>query len=108
MSVFRKLACVALLLVVGVSMAANWLAPAGYAKQYRTQPNAPPTGQHWLGTDDVGRDRFARLLYGTRISLLLAPAAALISTLMAALVGGLAGYLGGGWARIAVAGAGFF
>jgi peptide/nickel transport system permease protein len=103
MSVFRKLACVALLLVVGVSLAANWLAPAGYAKQYRTQPNAAPTRQHWLGTDEVGRDRFARLLYGTRISLLLAPAAAFISTLIAALIGGLAGYLGGGWARIAMA-----
>ena len=52
---------------------------------------------HWLGTDDIGRDRFARLLYGTRISLLLAPAAALVSTSMAALIGGLAGYLGGRW-----------
>jgi peptide/nickel transport system permease protein len=43
------------------------------------------------------------VLYGTRISLLLAPAAALLSTLMAALVGGLAGYLGGAWARAAMA-----
>jgi peptide/nickel transport system permease protein len=42
------------------------------------------------------------VLYGTRISLFLAPAAALISTLLAALVGGLAGYLGGAWARAAM------
>jgi ABC-type dipeptide/oligopeptide/nickel transport system permease subunit len=42
-------------------------------------------------------------LYGTRISLLLAPAAALLSTLMAAVIGGLAGYLGGTWARMAMA-----
>lgn len=102
MSIWRRVACSLLLLVMGVSLAANWLAPAGYAKQYREAVNMPPSRQHWLGTDDIGRDRFARVLYGTRISLLLAPAAALISTLLAALVGGLAGYLGGAWARAAM------
>jgi peptide/nickel transport system permease protein len=91
MNVSRKLACVVVLAVCTTSLAANWLAPAGYAKQFREVPNAPPSHQHLLGTDDVGRDRFARVLYGTRISLLLAPAAALVSTALAALVGGLAG-----------------
>jgi len=103
MSAGRGVACAVLLLVVVVSLAANWLAPAGYSKQYREATDAPPSRQHWLGTDDIGRDRFARVLYGTRISLLLAPAAALLSTLMAALIGGLAGYLGGVWARSAMA-----
>lgn len=103
MSFWRWAACSILLLVVGVSLTANWLAPAGYAKQYREAADAPPSHQHWLGTDEIGRDRFARVLYGTRISLLLAPGAALLSTLMAALVGGFAGYLGGAWARAAMA-----
>jgi peptide/nickel transport system permease protein len=103
MSFWRKVACAVLLLVVGVSLAANWIAPVGYARQYREATSAPPSRQHWLGTDDIGRDRFARVLYGTRISLLLAPAAALLSTLMAAVIGGLAGYLGGAWARSAMA-----
>src|SRR6202166_4223769 len=103
MSLGQKLACGILVLVLGASAAANWLAPAGYAKQYREATDAPPSHTHWLGTDELGRDRFARVLYGTRISLLLAPAAALFSTLMAAFIGGLAGYLGGGWARIAMA-----
>ncbi len=103
MTIWRRVACVILLLVVGVSLAANWLAPSGYAKQYREEADAAPSRAHFLGTDDIGRDRFARVLYGTRISLLLAPAAALLSTLMAALVGGLAGYLGGTWARSAMA-----
>jgi peptide/nickel transport system permease protein len=103
MRLWRILACAVLALVLGASAAANWLAPAGYAKQYREATDAPPSRAHWLGTDEVGRDRFARVLYGTRISLLLAPAAALLTTLMAALIGGLAGYLGGVWKRMAMA-----
>ena len=103
MNLWRKLAWVALALVLGASVSAHWLSPSGYAKQYRDATNAAPSRSHWLGTDELGRDRFARVLYGTRISLLLAPAAALVSTLMAAFIGGLAGYLGGTWARIAMA-----
>jgi peptide/nickel transport system permease protein len=103
MSLWRKLACSVLLLVLSLTSIAGWLAPSGYSKQDREAIGAPPSRQHWLGTDDIGRDRFARVLYGTRISLLLAPAAALVSTLLAALIGGFAGYLGGVWARAAMA-----
>ena len=103
MTIWRRLACAVLLLVLVVSICANWLAPAGYSKQYRDTPGAAPSRSHWLGTDDIGRDRFARVLYGTRISLVLAPAAALLSTLMAALIGGVAGYVGGLWQRGAMA-----
>jgi ABC-type dipeptide/oligopeptide/nickel transport system permease subunit len=103
MRLWRQVACGVLILVLAASMAANWIAPAGYARQYRDDTNAAPSRTHWLGTDEIGRDQFARVLYGTRISLLLAPAAALLSTLMAALIGGLAGYLGGVWARMAMA-----
>lgn len=101
MSAARKLACAVVFAVCAGSLAANWLAPAGYAKQFRDVPSAPPSRQHLLGTDEIGRDRFARVLYGTRISLLLAPAAALVSTALAALAGGLAGYMGGIWLRAA-------
>jgi peptide/nickel transport system permease protein len=103
MSRARTVAFAVLLVVTGASLAAGWLAPAGYARQYREAAAAAPSAQHWLGTDEIGRDRFARVLYGTRISLLLAPAAALLSTFLAALIGGLAGYLGGAWARVAMA-----
>jgi peptide/nickel transport system permease protein len=103
MNLWRKLACAVLAVVLCAAAAANWLAPAGYARQYRDVTDSAPSRTHWLGTDEIGRDRFARVLYGTRISLLLAPAAALISTLMAAFIGGLAGYLGGIWANLAMA-----
>lgn len=98
----RKLACAFVLMVGLFALFAERLAPAHYATQFRAVPNAAPSRNHLLGTDDIGRDRFSRILYGTRISLLLAPAAALLSTLMAALIGGVAGYLGGFWARCAM------
>jgi peptide/nickel transport system permease protein len=98
----RQCAAVLLLMVVAGSFGAELLAPAHYGTQFREAPNAAPSRQHLLGTDDLGRDRFSRLLYGTRISLLLAPAAALISTMLAGLIGGIAGYLGGRWRRLAM------
>ena len=101
MKAARVLSCVIVVAVCSLSLGANWLAPAGYAKQFRELPDAPPSRAHLLGTDEVGRDRFARVLYGTRISLLLAPAAALVSTALAAIIGGLAGYLGGNWLKLA-------
>jgi ABC-type dipeptide/oligopeptide/nickel transport system permease subunit len=88
----------AVLFLLAVSTAcllADFVAPAPYAQQFRDLPDAAPSGQHLLGTDDLGRDRFSRLLYGTRVSLLLAPAAALLSSLLAALIGGAAGFVGG-------------
>src|SRR5579863_3317851 len=74
---------------------ANVLAPASYARQFRDAPNASCSLQHPLGTDDLGRDRFSRLLHGARLSLLFAPAAALLSSLVAVFVGGAAGFAGG-------------
>ena len=98
----QRLACAFLLLIVLLTVFAGQITPAHYATQFREAPNAPPSRQHLLGTDEVGRDRFSRVLYGTHVSLLLAPAAALLSTLLAALIGGVAGYLGGTWVRWAM------
>ena len=50
---------------------------------------------HWLGTDQLGRDQLARLLYGGRVSLTVAMAAAAISVVLGVTVGTLAGYFGG-------------
>jgi ABC-type dipeptide/oligopeptide/nickel transport system permease subunit len=90
------------------SLGAAYIAPSSYAEQFRDAISAPPSARFWLGTDELGRDRFARLLYGTRVSLLLAPAAALLSTLIAALIGGAAGYLGGRWERLLTTGVDLF
>ncbi|ENU80420.1 hypothetical protein F975_02183 [Acinetobacter sp. ANC 3789] len=56
---------------------------------------SPPTLENWLGTDDQGRDVFARLLYGLRVSLLFGFALTLFSAIVGILVGAIQGYYGG-------------
>src|SRR5713226_8988666 len=102
MKTLRLLAWGFLLSIFMATLLAEFVAPAPYAEQFRESPNALPSWQHPLGTDELGRDALSRLLYGSRVSLLLAPAAALLATLIAALVGGVAGYLGGWWERAAM------
>jgi peptide/nickel transport system permease protein len=102
MKTLRQFVLGILILVFSASLMAGFLAPAPYAQQFRDSPNARASRRFPLGTDDLGRDRLSRLLYGSRVSLLLAPAAALLSTLIAALVGGVAGYLGGWRERLIV------
>lgn len=57
----------------------------------------PPSFQHFLGTDELGRDNFIRLLYGGQVSLTVALAAGLASALIGTTVGMAAGYAGGRW-----------
>ncbi|PYE54259.1 oligopeptide ABC transporter permease [Deinococcus yavapaiensis] len=56
---------------------------------------APPSAQHLLGTDDLGRDILSRIIYGSRVSLLVGFAVALISITIGTVMGVLAGYFGG-------------
>ncbi len=58
---------------------------------------APPSREHWLGTDDVGRDLLARLLCGGQVSLLIGLSAAAISAAVGIPLGLLAGYRRGAW-----------
>jgi peptide/nickel transport system permease protein len=55
---------------------------------------APPSWQHWLGTDHLGRDVFSRMLYGARISLLVGFVAVGLSLVIGVFVGAVAGYYG--------------
>ena len=95
MKQIRTFAAAFLLLVSIASLSAPWWIEAPYERQFRNDPDGPPSKQFLLGTDGLGRDRLSRLMYGTRISLLMAPASALISCLAAAVLGGVAGFLGG-------------
>jgi len=108
MTRLQKAALTLLGLVALASLLAGLLAHSSYAEQFRDALSAPPSLRFPLGTDELGRDRFARLLYGTRVSLLLAPAAAFLATAIAALVGGSAAFLGGRWEQSVTAGIDLF
>jgi len=66
---------------------------SGTAKIFR--PDLPPSRQHWLGTTNLGQDIYSQLIWGTRLSLLIALAVGAVATILAVLVGVSAGYLGG-------------
>ncbi|HTQ55540.1 MAG TPA: ABC transporter permease subunit [Bryobacteraceae bacterium] len=96
----RRLAWGFLAVLFAAALLADSLTGGSYAHQFRDLPGAAMSWRFPLGTDALGRDRLLRLLVATRISLLLAPAAAILSTALALLVGGLAGYCGGVLDRI--------
>jgi peptide/nickel transport system permease protein len=91
MSRSQKLAWGFLAAVTLVALSAGFVSGYGYDEQRRAEASLAPGPGHLLGTDDLGRDRWSRLLYGTRISLLLAPTAAVLSTTLAGFVGLAAG-----------------
>ena len=63
---------------------------------FAKSPNpAPPTGDNWLGTDDRGRDVFARLLYGFRVSILFGLALTITGVALGVLTGAIQGYFAG-------------
>ncbi len=99
MTGIRMFATVVLCVVFVAAIGAGIWAPEPYDKQFRDSTAAPPSWRFVLGTDDLGRDRLSRLLYGSRVSLLLAPAAALLATAVAAIAGAAAGFLGSRWER---------
>lgn len=57
--------------------------------------NMPPNGEHWFGTDHLGRDIFSRVLYGGRVSLLVGLVTTAVALVIGTLVGATAGYAGG-------------
>lgn len=89
--------------VLLTTLFAGILAPCPYDLQYRDEISAAPSRLHLLGTDAVGRDRLSRLLFGCRVSFLLAPAAAVFSVLIAMAIALAATSLGGQWERAATA-----
>ena len=81
---------VACLLLLG-ALLAPWIAPADPAAQNLPARLQAPSWQHWMGTDELGRDVFSRTLYGARVSLFVAISVVLGCGVTGLAIGTLAG-----------------
>ena len=84
-----------ILILVLAAVFADYIAPYDYAQVDLLHTLEFPSLQHLMGTDDFGRDIFSRILYGGRISLLVATLSVFSSILAATVLGSVAGYFGG-------------
>jgi len=85
-----------LLIVLTVAVAPGTIIQRDWA--YRPNPlmvNTPPSAEHLLGTDEVGRDILSRLIYGGRVSLTVGVLSMVVSLSVGTVLGGVAGYFGG-------------
>ena len=97
---FRKhrLALISLIFIVfllAVAILAPWLMPYPYDEIDVPNAFAPPSREHLMGTDQLGRDVLSRLMWGTRISLYVGIAATLLGQIFGVFVGAVSGYYGG-------------
>lgn len=92
-------AAVAGLAIVGtlvlVAIFAPWLATHDPYRQSLPDMLKPPSAQHWLGTDELGRDIWSRVVYGARVTLGIVFTVAILSAPIGLAIGCTAGYLGG-------------
>ena len=86
---------VVIVLLVALALAAPLLAPYAPEAQNLRERLRPPSGSHWFGTDEFGRDVLSRVLYGARISLLTGLVPVLSGLLVGTSIGLVAGYYGG-------------
>ena len=83
------------LLFIVVAIFADVLAPYGYMKIHMLDMLQGPSAQYLLGTDHLGRDFLSRLIHGARLSLTVGLAATTLTIVVAVLIGGISGFLGG-------------
>jgi peptide/nickel transport system permease protein len=90
-----RVALVLTALLVLLAVFAPWIAPRGPAAQDLPARLQGPSAAHWMGTDELGRDEFARVLYGARISMLVGVSVVMGAGLLGLAVGAVAGFFGG-------------
>jgi len=94
----NRFAISGLIILVGMTMLvllANVLTPYSYETQNLALGASPPSAQHWLGTDTLGRDLLTRILYGGRVSLMVGFLATAVALFIGVSWGMISGYMGG-------------
>lgn len=86
---------VTVLALVAVAILADLLAPHDPNRQIYTAVLTPPSGEHLLGTDNLGRDVLSRIIHGSRVSLLVGLSSVAFATVMGSFIGLIAGYARG-------------
>ncbi len=86
---------VVVILLILMAVFAEQIAPYDFAFQDPDNKFDYPSAQHWLGTDNFGRDLLTRIIFGGRISLLVSVMAVALSLVVGGLLGATAGYFGG-------------
>jgi|YNPNPStandDraft_1061719.scaffolds.fasta_scaffold22911_3 peptide/nickel transport system permease protein len=96
---FRNRLAIAGMVILGIlllcAIFAEQLAPYDPIEQELLLRRQPPSAQHWMGVDEVGRDILSRIIFGSRISLQIGIVSVSLAIIVGALLGAVAGYKGG-------------
>ncbi len=92
---------VVLVIFIITAIAAPLISPFDPARQYLKETLAPPSAHHLLGTDFLGRDTLSRLIYGSRISLVIALGAISLAAFIGVIAGLIAGFYGS-WVNLVI------
>lgn len=84
-----------LIFMIVIALITPWIVPYSYEEQDLMLGAAPPSMQHWLGTDVLGRDMLTRIMYGGRVSLMVGFIATGVALFIGVIYGAVAGYAGG-------------
>ena len=83
------------ILLFFVGLFADYLAPYGINELHMSDRLLAPSTSYWMGTDNLGRDIFSRVIYGARVSLIVGLSVSIIATVISISLGMLSAYIGG-------------
>ncbi len=88
------------LLLLIVALTAPWISPYNPIAQNLPSRLMAPNAAHWMGTDELGRDILSRIIYGTRVSMLVSVSVVFGAGIIGLAIGSVAGYFGGWFDRL--------